>query len=199
MVSPGTPAECACSAPRDPLQRLHVPGRRRGSLWRLGRNRVARNRAVPDNGRPSDSHVDTGSKLDLVLRSAVRQKRFQSNAAFDQPQADKESIMATKNTTKDIETVEQVEALEFLEIVDAGIKQVVADHEIDIQKARYKAMRAIAWQAFIEHIEAGTFEDLVDRASANVDNLPSGWELTAEAAKAKKATPVKTRTKKATA
>lgn len=107
--------------------------------------------------------------------------------------------MATKNTTKDIETVEQVEALEFLEIVDAGIKQVVADHEIDIQKARYKAMRAIAWQAFIEHIEAGTFEDLVDRASANVDNLPSGWELTAEAAKAKKATPVKTRTKKATA
>lgn len=96
---------------------------------------------------------------------------------------------APKSVTTAVETIEEVEALELLDIVDAGIKQIVADHGIDIQKARYKAMRAIAWQAFIEAIEAGDWDALVARASANVDNLPSGWELTAEAAKAKKPAP----------
>ena len=89
--------------------------------------------------------------------------------------------MTTKATTiKDIETVEQAEAAELLAIVDAGIKQIVAAHDINIQKNRYKAMRAIAWQAFVESIEAGDFDALVERASGNVENLPSGWELTAE-------------------
>lgn len=89
--------------------------------------------------------------------------------------------MASKSTTtvKDIETVEEVEALELLDIVDAAIKQVVAAHGINIQKARYKAMRAIAWQAFTESIEAGDFEALTERAIANAGNLPSGWELQA--------------------
>lgn len=97
--------------------------------------------------------------------------------------------MVTKNvTTKDIETVEEVGALELLPIVDAAIKQVVAAHDINIQKNRYKAMRAIAWQAFTESIEAGDFDALVERAIDNADNLPSGWELTAEH---KQATPVK--------
>lgn len=106
--------------------------------------------------------------------------------------------MATKNTTtiKDIETVEEVEALELLQVVDAGIKRIVADHGIDIQKARYKAMRAIAWQAFTEAIETGDFDTLVERASANVGTLPAGWELTAERKKstpkhAPKSTPAK--------
>ena len=95
--------------------------------------------------------------------------------------------MATKaTTTKGIETVEEVEALELLEVVDAAIKQVVKAHGINIQKARYKAMRAIAWQAFVESIEAGDFGALTERAIANVDALPAGWELTAEAAKAKR-------------
>lgn len=101
-------------------------------------------------------------------------------------------MATTKNTTKTlkpVETIEEVEAQELFQIVDAGIRQIVADHGIDIQKARYKAMRAIAWQAFIESIEAGDWDALVARASANVDNLPSGWELTAEAAKAKKPAP----------
>jgi hypothetical protein len=54
-------------------------------------------------------------------------------------------------------------------------------------------MRAIAWQAFIESIEASDFEALVERASANVDNLPSGWELdAARKPAAKKAASVKT-------
>ncbi|MCS3844784.1 hypothetical protein [Microbacterium sp. AK031] len=99
----------------------------------------------------------------------------------------------TKPATKDIETVEEVEALEVLDIVDAGIKRIIADHDIDIQKARYKAMRAIAWQAFSEAIEAGDFDALVERASANVGTLPTGWELTAER---KKSTPKSTPAKK---
>lgn len=85
--------------------------------------------------------------------------------------------MATKKTAP-VETAETAQ-LTPLQIVDAGIKQIVADHDINIQKNRYKAMRAIAWQAFIEAIEAGDFEALVKRASANVDELPSGWELDA--------------------
>jgi hypothetical protein len=90
----------------------------------------------------------------------------------------KESIMAAKTTTiKDIETVEQAEAAELLDIVSAGIVQLIEAHGIDIQKSRYKAMRAIAWQAFVESIEAGEFDALVQRASANVGALPSGWEI----------------------
>jgi len=100
--------------------------------------------------------------------------------------------MAIKTTAKNT-PVEATEAAEptHLEIVDAGIRKIVADHGIDIQKARYKAMRAIAWQAFIESIEAGDFEELVNRASGNVDNLPSGWELSAEHKPAAKAAPAK--------
>lgn len=86
--------------------------------------------------------------------------------------------MASKSTTiKDIETVEQAEAAELLDIVSAGIMQVVEAHGIDVQKNRYKAMRAIAWQSFVESIEAGNFDALVARASANVGALPSGWEI----------------------
>jgi hypothetical protein len=48
---------------------------------------------------------------------------------------------------------------------------------IDVQKKRYKAMRAIAYQAFSEAIERGDFESLVDRALANLDSLPRGWEI----------------------
>ncbi len=84
--------------------------------------------------------------------------------------------MVTKTPTiQDIETAER----ELLQIVDAGIKAIVAAHDVNIQKNRYKAMQAIAFQAFIEHIEAGDFDALVERASANVGTLPSGWEIKA--------------------
>ena len=97
-------------------------------------------------------------------------------------------MATTKSTTKAaVETAEQTP----LEIVNAGIMQVIEAHGIDIQKARYKAMRAIAWQAFVEAIEAGDFDALVERASANVDELPSGWELTADRKLAAKAAPAK--------
>lgn len=64
------------------------------------------------------------------------------------------------------------------DIVDAGINRMVEALGIDVQKARYKAMRAIAWQAFIEYIDEDIFDDLVERAITNAPDLPSGWELT---------------------
>jgi hypothetical protein len=49
-------------------------------------------------------------------------------------------------------------------------------------------MRAIAYQAFVEAIERDDFESMVDRALANVDSLPAGWEIERPA----KVVPVKT-------
>lgn len=69
------------------------------------------------------------------------------------------------------------------DIVDAGINRMVEALGIDVQKARYKAMRAIAWQAFIEYIDEGIFDDLVERAITNAPDLPSGWELARPVAK----------------
>ena len=65
--------------------------------------------------------------------------------------------------------------------VNEGIARVIAATGIDVQKNRYKAMRAIAWQSFVDAIEEGTFDALVKRAIANVDALPSGWEISASA------------------
>lgn len=56
-------------------------------------------------------------------------------------------------------------------------------------------MRAIAWQAFTESIEAGGFDALVERASANVGSLPSGWEINVPAAPAPKVISVKKATR----
>lgn len=69
------------------------------------------------------------------------------------------------------------------DIVDAGINRMVEALGIDVQKARYKAMRAIAWQAFIEYIDEDIFDDLVERAITNAPDLPSGWELVRPVAK----------------
>lgn len=69
------------------------------------------------------------------------------------------------------------------DIVDAGINRMVEALGIDVQKARYKAMRAIAWQAFIEYIDEDIFDDLVERAITNAPDLPSGWELARPVAK----------------
>lgn len=76
------------------------------------------------------------------------------------------------------ETVEEVEAeLTDKQIVNEGIVRVIEATGVDVQKNRYKAMRAIAFQAFSNAIADGTFDELVDEAIANVDNLPSGWEI----------------------
>lgn len=105
--------------------------------------------------------------------------------------------MATKtNAAATVETTDAAEPTQ-LEIVNDGIMRVITAHSIDVQKNRYKAMRAIAWQAFVESIAAGEFDALVERAIANVDSLPSGWEIKAPANPAAKPTPAKAPVKKA--
>ncbi|GLI28490.1 hypothetical protein ARHIZOSPH14_27320 [Agromyces rhizosphaerae] len=107
--------------------------------------------------------------------------------------------MASKTTTKaPVETTETVE-LTPQQIVNEGIMRVIEAHDINVQKNRYKAMRAIAWQAFVEAIEAGEFDALVERASANVDELPTGWELEAASKPAAKPTTAKAPAKKSPA
>lgn len=89
------------------------------------------------------------------------------------------------------------------QIINEGITRAVESLGVDLQKSRYKAMRAIAFQAFLEAIESGDFDRLVDDAVANSDELPSGWEVerqeVAEAAPAKKAPAKKAPAKKAPA
>lgn len=84
------------------------------------------------------------------------------------------------------------------QIINEAIGRVVDATGIDVQKNRYKAMRAIAFQAFANSIAAGTFDDLVNEAIANIGSLPSGWEIEppakveiAKAAVKVKATPAK--------
>lgn len=114
--------------------------------------------------------------------------------------------MATKNTAAVLdEEIEGTEASEPTpkQIINEGIARVVETTGIDIQKARYKAMRAIAFQAFVEAIEADDFDALVDRALANIDELPAGWEIEktakGEEPKAKKPAAKKPAAKKAPA
>lgn len=79
------------------------------------------------------------------------------------------------------ETVEEVEVQETeltpKQVINAGIEKVVQATGVDTQKARYKAMRAIAYQAFLEAIDGDDFDGLVDRAIAEADELPTGWTL----------------------
>ncbi|WP_460802282.1 hypothetical protein [Microbacterium sp. GXF6406] len=83
--------------------------------------------------------------------------------------------MASKNTT--VETVEAAQFDEAEPIVYAAITRMMEAHGITVQHARYKAMRAIAFQAFVNAIEDGSFDALVDEAIDNAGNLPRGWEL----------------------
>jgi len=101
------------------------------------------------------------------------------------------TIKSTAKVLEDIETVEQAFLSDLLEAIDGGIKHVSSTHSVNIQKDRYKAMRAIAFQAFSEYFEAGDWDALVERATTNALNLPTGWALTAEIAKASKPAPAK--------
>lgn len=102
------------------------------------------------------------------------------------------------------ETVDEVEVEQTpKQIINEGISRFLDGAGLDVQHARYKVMRAIAYQAFVNAIEEGTFDELVDEAIANAGDLPSGWELErvakdeapAKPAKATKA-PAKTAAKK---
>lgn len=90
--------------------------------------------------------------------------------------------MATKtkaavlDETLDTEVETEAE-LTTKQIINEGIARVIDSVGIDVQKNRYKAMRAIAFQAFANAIADGSFDELVDEAIANVDELPAGWEI----------------------
>jgi hypothetical protein len=87
----------------------------------------------------------------------------------------------TRKSTPAVETEEVVEATTAEPTVKRqiaqGIDRFLDGAGLDVQHARYKVMRAIAFQAFSEAIEAGDFDALVDRAIANADELPTGWGL----------------------
>lgn len=96
--------------------------------------------------------------------------------------------MARSTRTKSTAPVAEVEETETAEtettaevtpksVINEGIGRVIEATGIDVQKNRYKAMRAIAYQAFANAIEDGTFDQLVTDAIANVDSLPAGWEI----------------------
>lgn len=92
--------------------------------------------------------------------------------------------MAQKNSTKAAVLDKSIDA-EVEEAVEASVKQIIADGitrfsdsvTVTGQHFRYKSLRAIAYQAFSNAIAAGEFDDLVDEAIANVDELPFGWEV----------------------
>lgn len=89
--------------------------------------------------------------------------------------------MATRKAPAKAQVTEEVEVVETVvtpkQIINEGVLKVVEATGVDTQKARYKAMRAIAYQAFIEAIKNEDFEALVDRAIDNIDDLPAGWTM----------------------
>ena len=95
------------------------------------------------------------------------------------PATIKETIMATKNTAAVLDEELETTEVELIpkQIINEGIDRVLSETGVDVQKGRYKAMRAIAFQAFLNAIADGTFDELVSDAIANVDDLPSGWEI----------------------
>ncbi|QWS69706.1 hypothetical protein SEA_WILLIAMSTRONG_39 [Microbacterium phage WilliamStrong] len=101
---------------------------------------------------------------------------------------------AVLDETVEETTVEQTPK----QIINEGISTFLEGAGLDVQHARYKVMRAIAFQAFSDRIEEGTFDQLVEDAIANADSLPSGWELE-RSAKEEAAKPAKATARKAPA
>ena len=109
---------------------------------------------------------------------------------FEPSPAQKECIITSK-TTVAVGTTGAARRT-HQSVINDGITRAVKARGIDARKSRYKAMQAIAWQAFVESIEAGDFDGLVERAGANVDALPSGWEIKAPGKSTQKATAKRT-------
>ena len=103
--------------------------------------------------------------------------------------------------------VEEVEDIEVQEptvegIIKDAISRVIEDQGLDGQKARYKAMRAMAYVAMSNIITTeGNLDGLVQETLDSVDDLPYGWTLEkmakVDAAPDKLTTAAKTPAKKA--
>lgn len=85
--------------------------------------------------------------------------------------------MATKTPAKKTTKKAEPKEVTHKTIIEGGITQFIEKAGMEGQKARYKAQRAIAYQAFLESVEAQDFEDLVERALENIDELPTGWSI----------------------
>lgn len=90
--------------------------------------------------------------------------------------------MATKTAAKKTTKKAEPKEVTHKTIIEGGITQFIEKAGMEGQKARYKAQRAIAYQAFLESVEAQDFEDLVERALENIDELPTGWSITPKTA-----------------
>jgi len=93
--------------------------------------------------------------------------------------ATKTPAKRTAKTPKPVETVEAAAFDEALPAIEAAIQQVVDTFGVTVQRARLKGIRALAYQALVESIEAGDLEALTQRAIGNVGNLPTGWTVNA--------------------
>ncbi|CCI52178.1 hypothetical protein [Nostocoides jenkinsii] len=87
--------------------------------------------------------------------------------------------MATKTpakrivkTPKPVETVEAAALDEALPAIEAAIQQVVDTFGVTVQRARLKGIRALAYQALVESIEAGDLEALTERAIGKSATCP---------------------------
>lgn len=107
---------------------------------------------------------------------APRKKTSRKTAAKPATKATAKKT-ATKPAAKKAQPVDENKAA-----IESGISLVVDKLGLDNQKSRYKAQRAIAYQAFVEALEAGEFADLVERAIDNADELPTGWTVGGRAA-----------------
>ena len=94
---------------------------------------------------------------------------------------------APKSTAKVAKAEPKKESpeMEARRLIEAGIIRFVEELGLDNQKARYKAQRAIAFQAFLEALDENEFEALVDRAIENAEDLPHGWSVEAKPRPAK--------------
>lgn len=60
--------------------------------------------------------------------------------------------------------------------INAGIARIAEELGVEA-KNRYKVQRAIGFIAMRNAIEDGTFDELLDTVVADIDELPSGFEL----------------------
>ncbi|WP_417554305.1 hypothetical protein [Microbacterium sp.] len=99
--------------------------------------------------------------------------------------------MASKRTTTStpVETIEAAAFDEALPAINDALDRFIKSVTVTSTHYRYKAIRAIAFQAFTNAIEDGTFDALVDQAIANAGDLPAGWGVEAAAAKKPAAKP----------
>lgn len=76
-----------------------------------------------------------------------------------------EDINATEETASHKVTIEE------------AIADVVGTFGVSVKRSRLKGLRALAYFAFVNAIENGTLDDLVEQTKAGVDELPTGWTL----------------------